>query len=462
MTNALSPLDGRYAGRVEELRRLMGEEALTRARVHTELAYFTLLCTLRLPHLAPLTVTETALLEAAGKLTDKDLGLIDVLEKRGYKKIPATNHDVKAIEYFLKEKLSATSLKNRLEWIHFGLTSEDINSVSYALLLSDALGGVLLPTLGTIQQQLVKISKKYARAPMLARTHGQPAVPTTFGKEMGVFAYRLRRQLEQLKSQQISCKFSGAVGAYHAQQAAASPVNWPGVSRKLVAQLNKGRKIKLFLSELTTQVDGRDSYAELFDNLRRIHVILLGLCQDLWHYTSDGWLGQKAVAGEVGSSTMPQKINPIDFENAEGNLGLSNALLRFFSEKLPVSRLQRDLSDSTVLRNMATAFGYAQVAYCSLLKGLSKTVFNAAQAKADLLAHPEVVAEALQTILRAEGVAQPYEKLKALTRGRVVTQQDLSKFIDELDIHEKTKKRLRAVTVLTYLGLSARLAGGVK
>ena len=275
-----------------------------------------------------------------------------------------------------------------------------------------------------------------------------------------MFESRLARQLEQLKKSQLSCKFSGAVGGYNAHAAAFAQVDWPQAAAKLVAKLNKGRKIKLFLSPVSTQIDNRDSYAELFDNIRRVNIILLGLCQDFWRYISDGLLTQLAVAGEVGSSAMPQKVNPIDFENAEGNLQLSNALLEFFANKLPLSRLQRDLSDSTVLRNMGMALGYALVAYQSLQKGLGKVSFNRAFAREQLKQHPEILAEGLQTILRAAGVTDAYEQIKKITRGQAVSRQDLENFINTLSVDKATKERLLALDVWNYVGLAQRLAGG--
>ena len=351
-------------------------------------------------------------------------------------------------------------MKNRAEWLHFALTSEDINSAAYAVLLADGLERVLLPALENLRRRLAALARREAAAPLLARTHGQAAVPTTFGKEVRVFESRLSEQLNQLKKRQISFKFSGAVGNYNAHYAAFSQINWPRVSARVAAALNRGRKIKLYLSPLSTQIDNRDSYAELFDNLRRIHLILLGLCQDFWRYISDGLLRQKAVAGEVGSSTMPQKINPIHFENAEGNLQLSDALFTFFSAKLPLSRLQRDLSDSTVLRNMGVAFGYALVAYTSLAEGLERVSFNRALAKAQLARHPEVLAEGIQTILRAAGQEKPYEQLKALTRGRAITQEDLQVFIENLQVEPVIKNKLRALNVFNYTGLAAQRARG--
>lgn len=456
----LCPLDGRYASRLTELAACMGDRALTAARVRAECAYFERLCSLKLPGLPALSANEKSFLNALCALSDADYQLISDYEFKGRLGIPATNHDVKAVEYFLKEKFAASSLKDRTEWIHFALTSEDVNSVAYAMLLSDGTEKALLPVLLKIQKELTVLARREAASVLLARTHGQPAVPTTFGKEMRVYAERLARQTAQLKIRTVTCKLGGAVGNYNAHYAAFANTDWRKNARALIAVLNKGRKIKLVLTEISTQVDPRDSYAELFDNLRRVNVILLDFCRDMWAYIAAGLVAQKAAAGEVGSSTMPQKINPIDFENAEGNLGLANALLTFFSEKLPVSRLQRDLSDSTVLRNMGTAFGYALTAYRSVLKGLFRAAFNRGAARAELLNHPEVLAEGVQVVLRAAGVDKPYERLKDFTRGRAVTDVLWREFITGLPVNAGTKKKLLALDVLTYVGRAERLAKG--
>ena len=458
--DVISPLDGRYQEQLAALREQAGPAAFARARVRAEVCWLLTLAELKLPGFRPLPAKEKALLEKLPALTDADLQILHDIEKRGRNGRPATNHDVKAVEYFISDKLAENGFASRAAWVHFALTSEDINSLAYAQILSDALGRVIVPALEDVRKELNARARKYARGVMLARTHGQPAVPTTFGKELKVFESRLVRQLEQLKKQEISCKAGGAVGSYNAHMAAFAQVNWPRAARRLAGRLSKGRKNKLFVSPVSTQVDNRDSYAELFDALRRTNVILLGLCQDMWRYISAGLVKQKTVAGEVGSSTMPQKVNPIDFENAEGNLGLANALLTFFSEKLPLSRLQRDLSDSTVLRNMAVGLGHCLLAYQSLLKGLRKTDFDARAARAELEAHPEVLAEAYQTVLRAAGVEGAYEKLKAFTRGRAVTAEDLKTFIHSLNTDEKTKQKLLALDVCSYTGLAPRQAGG--
>ena len=459
-TSALCPLDGRYSGRLGALRSVMSEAAFTASRVRVECIWFEILSSLRLPHFKSLTAQEKQILRAVCALQAKDLADIRALEFEGLGGIAATRHDVKAVEYYLKLRLKNTSLKDRLNWLHFALTSEDVNSAAYALLLCDGLEKALLPALETLLKALTRLAKKEAGSVLLARTHGQPAVPTTFGKEMRVFAQRLQMQMQELKTRQISCKFGGAVGNYNAHYAAFPKVNWPRCARRFVEQLNRGRKIKIYLSPVSTQVDNRDSYAALFDNIRRVNVILLDLSQDMWRYISAGLVHQRVVRGEVGSSTMPQKVNPIDFENAEGNLQLADALLGFFAQKLPQSRLQRDLSDSTVLRNMAVAFGYCLVAYQSLEKGLGKIDFNRSCAREELLAHPEVLAEGIQTILRAAGYAQAYETLRDFTRGQKMTAALLKDFIESLSVDEQTKTKLRALTPENYLGRAAALAEG--
>lgn len=458
--DVISPLDGRYRENMALLAQTAGAAAFARARVRAEACWLLTLAELELNGFKPMSAKEKALLERLPQLSEKDLQILQDIEKKGFKGRPATNHDVKAVEYFVAGVLAEHGFACRAPWVHFALTSEDINSLAYAQILSDALAGVILPALENVRKALNARARKYARGVMLARTHGQPAVPTTFGKELKVFETRLARQMQPLKKQPVSCKAGGAVGAYNAHVAAFPNINWPRVARALVAKLNENRKIKLFLSPVSTQVDNRDSYAELFDNLRRVNIILLGFAQDMWRYISVGLVKQKAAAAEVGSSTMPQKINPIDFENAEGNLGLANALLSFFSEKLPVSRLQRDLSDSTVLRNMAVALGHCLLAYQSLLKGINKTDFDALAARAELLEHPEVLAEAYQTILRAHGISGAYEKLKAFTRGRTVTAEDLKRFAQNLDADEKIKQKLLALDICSYVGLAPKQAGG--
>lgn len=462
MSDTISPLDGRYGQQLADLLAACGPVAFARARVRAETAWLETLAGLRLPGFPAVSAKEAALWRALPQLTEKDLHVLYALERTGYKNRPATNHDVKAVEYFIADKLSAAGFAKRTPWIHFALTSEDINSAAYAQILSDALSDVLVPALETLRKTLAAQARKYARCVLLARTHGQPAVPTTFGKELKVFELRLARQLQQLKKQQISLKAGGAVGSFNAHMAAFPQVNWQRAAQIWTGKLSHGRKNKLFLNPLSTQVDGRDSYAETFEILQRINAVLLGLSQDMWRYISAGLVKQQVKAGEVGSSTMPQKVNPIDFENAEGNLGLADALLGFFSRKLPVSRLQRDLSDSTVLRNIPVALGHCLVAYKALLKGLHKTAFDAAAARAELTAHPEILAEAYQTLLRTAGVADAYEQLKALTRGRTLTQAEIVRWAEQLNLNEITKRRLMALDVYTYTGLASVQAGGKK
>jgi len=456
--NIISPLDGRYASKLSALADACGENALSRYRVFVETEYFLHLSKTGLKNFR-VTSAEERIIRDILPLKEKDFAVLRDIEVKGYKNVKPTNHDVKAVEYFLKDVLAPTSLKNKLEWLHFALTSEDVNSVSYALLLREGVEKVLLPKLLEIQKVLLALSKKYAKTAMLARTHGQPAVPTTFGKEMRVFETRLARQLKILAETEISCKFGGAVGNFNAHKAAFENHDWRKSAQKFIDGFNKNYKIKIFLNPVSTQIDPHDTYAELFDNLRRINVILLDFSQDMWRYISDDWVKQKPVAGEVGSSTMPQKVNPIDFENAEGNIGLANALFNFFSSKLPVSRLQRDLSDSTVCRNFASAFGYSLVAYNALLKGLGKIEVNENFIKEVLNSHTEVLAEAVQTILRAEGVKDAYEMLKNLTRGKKITAESLSAFIDDLDVKTDIKNKLKRLTALNYTGIAEVLAG---
>ena len=455
---ALCPLDGRYNGRLGALTHVMSEAAFAAYRLQTEITWLQVLSELNLPHFKPLSAREKKLLSQLCPLSENDLSILRAIEVKGYKNIPATRHDVKAVEYFLRLKLQNTSLKDRLHWLHFALTSEDVNSVSYALMLSNGLGEVLLPALENLCRALTQLARKEAGSVLLARTHGQPAVPTTFGKEIRVFEQRLARQIKQLKKQPISCKFGGAVGNFNAHAAAFSHIAWPRIADKFIGSFNKTRRIKIYRTPVSTQVDPRDSYAELFDNLRRINVILIDFCRDMWQYISAGLVQQQIKKGEVGSSTMPQKVNPIDFENAEGNLQLAGALCDFFSNKLPISRLQRDLSDSTVLRNMPMAFGYMMVALASLQNGLKKIIFDRAAAKQEVNNHPEVLAEALQTILRAAGHANAYEQLRDFTRGRKITYQDLQQFIKKVDVPENIKKRLCTLTPEKYTGLAEKLA----
>lgn len=452
---AINPLDGRYFDKTRELAPYFSEVALMKYRVMMEVEYF-----------IALSVTgKTALRKFTAKEIKSARNLYEKFNNVSYEKIKniesATNHDVKAVEYFIKEKLAKTSLKKETEWIHFALTSEDTNNISYALILSDSLEQVIKPAISKIMGELNTLAKKYKDLPMLARTHGQSASPTTFGKEMRVFSARIEKILEGLQSIKIDAKLNGATGNYNAHIAAYPKVDWVRFSQKFIEGFNKNpkeRSQKLRANLITTQIECHDSYVEIFDAVKRINSILLDFNQDMWRYISDEWVGQVPKKGETGSSTMPHKINPIDFENSEGNLGLANALFEFFARKLPISRLQRDLSDSTVERAVGTAFGHSLLAYSSLLKGLSKISVNEARMKEDLLKHPEVIAEAIQTILRREGEKMPYEALKELTRGKQVTLEDFEHFIDLLKVSDKIKIELRKLNPLTYTGLAGKLA----
>ena len=456
--NVVSPLDGRYAEQLGLLPRRMSEGGLIRYRVMVECHYLMKLCTTPGTKIRPLTEEEKEQLEKFSLLTNKDLNHISELEHYGADGIPAIKHDVKAVEYYLKDKLAHTSMKDLREYVHFGLTSEDVNNISYALMLRDCLNGEMLPALEEILKALDTLARDHAADPLLARTHGQPAVPTTFGKEFRVFHSRISRQAEQLRNMHICAKLNGASGNYNAHAAAFPAVDWIKFSSEFIRSFNPERGPMLENNLFTTQIEPHDSYAELFDALRRVNTVLLGFCQDIWRYISAGLVVQKAVAGEVGSSTMPQKVNPIHFENAEGNLGMANSMLTFFSAKLPVSRLQRDLSDSTVERNFGAAFGHSLAAYRSIMTGLGRVSVNTEFARAELEQHPEVVAEGIQTILRREKAAGPYELLCKFTRGRNITAPDLGEFLDGLKVKPAVKAELKKLSPLTYTGLAAKLA----
>ncbi len=359
-------------------------------------------------------------------------------------------HDVKAVEYFLRQKFSAQKIPNG-EYIHIALTSEDTNSLAYSLLLKEAKQKNLIPELRKILQKLVDLSTQYHNTPMLSRTHGQPAVPTTVGKEIITFGYRIFQELQVLESQHIEAKLNGAVGNFNAHIVAFQKVNWPKLSKEFIKDF--GLQPNLF----TTQILPAETYAQLFSSLLRINSILLDLNQDLWRYISDGYFIQKLEKGQVGSSTMPHKVNPIEFENSEGNLGLANSLLQFFIQKLPISRLQRDLSDSTVKRSIGSAFGYMQLAYQSLQQGLDKVSVNQKKLTEDLNQHWEVVTEGLQVILRTEGEPAAYEKLRDFSQGKQINQENIHQFIEQLQLKKSTKKRLSQLTPFTYIGLSSKL-----
>ena len=435
---SLSPLDGRYQSKTEVLRPFFSEEALIRYRVLVEVRYFKALAAE--PSIRDLPKLSTAQNKALERLLDH----FSLAEAKKVKTIEkTTNHDVKAVEYYLKKKVGAIpGLKKRTEFIHFGLTSEDVNNLAYGLMVHDALKEIIRPELRRIIRSLGGISKRWSKIDLLSLTHGQPATPTTVGKEIQVFVDRLSRQEQQIKKIKMQGKFGGAVANYAAHRAAYPEVKWETLGQKFV------RSLGLEPMKHSTQINPHDDLAELSHILFRINTILLDFSRDAWIYISRGVFKQKVVAGEVGSSTMPHKVNPIDFENAEGNFGLSNALFSHFAEKLPVSRLQRDLSDSTVQRNIGVAFGYHLLAVSSLQKGLSKVSVNRKVVKKELEEHPEVLAEAIQMVLRKNGVEGAYEKLKALTRGESITRADIKAFIESLTLPASEKKRLKKICKL--------------
>ena len=454
---AISPIDGRYRSSADPLAAYFSDKALAKYRIIVEGEYFTALSGLSGVGMRKLKPKEIAEVRALYDINNADAQVLHDIEYKGYKNIKATDHDVKAVEYYIKYRLQTSSLKDVLEWLHFALTSYDTNTLARGLMLSDALGNVILPKLEEIVGVLNRMASEHKNVSMLARTHGQPASPTTFGKEFRVFATRLEKQIRELQAKKVSVKFSGATGNFNAHVSVYPKVQWQKFARKFIEGFNTKRAVKLEYNEIATQIDPHDREAEVFDNLKRINTILIGFNQDMWRYISDDWISQKPT-GSTGSSTMPHKINPLKFENSEGNLGLGNALLEHFARKLPISRLQRDLSDSTVERNFGSALAYSLIGYEYLLKGLSKVSVNKAKVAEALNNHPEVVAEGIQTILRAEGVAMPYEKLKDLTRGKTVTMEDIRMFIDTLDISPELKKRLKKITPENYTGLASKLA----
>ena len=445
---ALSPVDGRYASRCAELRGIFSEAGLVRARVRVEAAWLQALAACPgIEELRGLTAADlAAVAQVAAEFGDEDAAAVKAIERE-------TNHDVKAVEYYIKGRLANhPAWKPRLEFVHFACTSEDINNLAYALMCLDARERVLLPRLEGMAATLRAMAHAHADHAMMSRTHGQPATPTTLGKEVAVFVHRLRRCIEQLRAVRILGKANGAVGNYNAHLSAYPDVDWPALSRRLVEGLG------LHWNPYTTQIEPHDWMAEYFDALSRANTVLIDLCRDFWGYISVGCFRQKVVAGEVGSSTMPHKVNPIDFENAEGNFGVANALLRFMAEKLPVSRWQRDLTDSTVQRNVGVALAHTDLAIQSVSRGLARLEVDREHLAAELDANWELLAEPIQTVMRRHAVPEAYEQLKALTRGRRLDAAALAAFIDGLAIPEEEKSRLRALSPATYLGLAARLA----
>lgn len=457
--NSISPIDGRYEKYTKALEPYFSEAASMKYKILMECEYLISLSETSGIEIRKLNDKEKKLIRSLYQnFTLEDAEIISDIELEGYKNIKATNHDFKAMEYFIKEKLGQTSLKDVLEFVHFGLTSEDASNIAYALMISDSLEQVILPEISKIVSELNKLAKKYKNLPMLARTHGQPASPTTFGKEMKVFALRLKQHYDILNNVRILAKLNGATGNYNALNIAYPNIDWIKFSKKFIESFNKSRTLKLAPNFVTTQIECHDSYVTVFDTIRRINTILLDFNQDMWRYISDGWVGQRPVEGEVGSSTMPHKINPWFLENSEGNLGMANAMFEFFGRKLPISRLQRDLSDSTVLRNIGVAFAHSLIGFKYLNNQLGRLVINKEKTLKDLNDHPEVITEAIQTILRREGVAMPYEKLKELTRGKNVTLPDIHEFIKTLEVSDKIKKELSKITPENYTGLASKLA----
>ena len=444
--NAITPIDGRYRRQVEELSSYFSEAALIRYRVKVEVEYFIALCQLPLPQLKD---TDPDSFEAMRNIY-RNFSTEDAKEVKEIEK--TTNHDVKAVEYFLKRHFEALGLDKHKEFIHFGLTSQDINNTSVPLSLKDCHTNSLLPKLQEVLAIIDDKAEQWKKIPMLAHTHGQPASPTSLGKEMKVFAYRLQEQLKYFENIPFAAKFGGATGNFNAHNIAFPQYNWVEFANKFCSSL--GLKRSLF----TTQIENYDNLAAYFDNLRRLNIILIDFCRDMWQYISMEYFKQKIKEGEVGSSAMPHKVNPIDFENAEGNLGMANAVLTHLSMKMPISRLQRDLTDSTVSRNIGVPIAHTLIALNSIIKGMNKIILNNAALEQDLENNWAVVAEALQTILRSLDYPNPYETLKALTRtNSKITKETISQFIDTLNVDEQTKQRMKAITPSNYVGVYADL-----
>ena len=448
---AISPIDGRYADKTYALRPYFSEFGLIRYRVLVELRWLGMLAS------HPEIVELPPLSDNARQRLQKIAEEFDIEAAQRVKTIEdTTNHDVKAVEYFLKEKLTnIDELEQLKEFIHFACTSEDINNLAYALMLRDARSEILLPTVDKVIAAIATLAQRYAEQPMLSRTHGQPATPTTLGKEMAVFVQRLRRQREQFAQVAILGKINGAVGNYSAHYAAYPQVDWPALAAKMLGDLG------LQPSPATTQIEPHDFIAEYFHALQRINTILIDFSRDIWGYISLGYFRQRLVAGEVGSSTMPHKVNPIDFENAEGNFGIANALFGFLTEKLPISRWQRDLTDSTVLRNLGVGVAHSLIGYQSLHRGIGKLEADAWKLSRDLDDNWEVLAEAIQTVMRRYGLPEPYEQLKRLTRGQKIGRDAIRSFVETLALPDHEKQRLLAMTPASYIGNAVEQAKNV-
>lgn len=444
LLTAVSPIDGRYRTKTDALAPYFSEFALMKYRVRVEIEYFIALCELPLPQLTAFDAQRFAALRSIYE----NFSLADAQRVKDIESV--TNHDVKAIEYFIKEQFDAMGgMEEVKEFVHFGLTSQDINNTAFPLMLKDSLEAVYIPQLQSVIDALNVRAEEWASVPMLAKTHGQPASPTRLGKEVRVFSYRLEQQLEQLKAIPQSAKFGGATGNFNAHHVAYPQMDWAEFGNRFVHE-----KLGLQREAYTTQISNYDNLAALFDAMKRVHTILIDVDRDFWTYVSMEYFKQKIKAGEVGSSAMPHKVNPIDFENSEGNLGIANAILEHLSAKLPISRLQRDLTDSTVIRNIGVPMGHALIAFASTLKGLGKLLLREETLAADLEANWAVCAEAIQTVLRREAYPNPYEALKALTRtNAAITAESLANFIDGLEVSDAIKAELRAITPSNYTGI---------
>ena len=441
--NAISPIDGRYRNKIEKLQDFFSEEALIKYRVLVEIEYFIALCEVPLPQLKGVDSSKfEALRDIYKSFTTENAQAIKDIEK-------VTNHDVKAVEYFIKEQFDALGLSEFKEFIHFGLTSQDINNTAIPLSIKDAMNEAYVPEYLNVLKELKRLAEEWKDIPMLARTHGQPASPTRLGKEIEVFAVRLEEQFNLLNDIPSAAKFGGATGNFNAHKVAYPTIDWKTFGGTFVQE-----KLGLYHSFPTTQIEHYDHMAALFDCLKRINTIIIDLDRDIWTYVSMDYFKQKIKAGEVGSSAMPHKVNPIDFENSEGNLGIANAIFEHLSAKLPISRLQRDLTDSTVLRNVGVPFGHTLIGFGSTLKGLGKLLLNQAKFETDLENNWAVVAEAIQTILRREGYPNPYEALKGLTRtNEAINKTSISNFIDTLEVSDAIKTELKAISPSNYTGI---------
>ncbi|PCI50093.1 MAG: adenylosuccinate lyase [Moraxellaceae bacterium] len=448
---AISPIDGRYASKTSSLRQFFSEYGLIHARVTVEVKWLQFLSTLEgVTEVQPFSAQTNASLDAIiENFSTADAQRVKDIER-------TTNHDVKAVEYFLKEKIEGNKeLEAVSEFIHFACTSEDINNLSYGLMLHNALQQVIFPSMEQVSSEMAQLASDHAAIPMLSRTHGQTASPTTVGKEVANSVARLNRQLKQVKEIKILGKINGAVGNYNAHQVAYPEINWAECAEQFITALG------LTWNPYTTQIEPHDYMAELFDACARFNTVLIDFNRDIWGYISLGYFKQRTIEGEVGSSTMPHKVNPIDFENSEGNLGLANALLNHLSSKLPISRWQRDLTDSTVLRNLGVGFSHSIIAYQAALKGISKLQINEAKLDADLEAAWEVLAEPIQTVMRRYGIEKPYEKLKAFTRGKTINKAATHEFIDSLELPAQAKNQLKALTPQNYIGNAQQQAENI-